>query len=80
MGRACQLGRGEGSAGWVAGGARWADAWGWPGGPLARLGQPGKKGVVWAGCFLDFFYFVFFSLFEFSCRLYKCTSKYNHHP
>jgi hypothetical protein len=53
----------------------------WPGGPLARLGRPREKeGVVGQCPFFVFFYFFFFSLFEFSCRLYKCTSKHNHHP
>jgi hypothetical protein len=39
----------------------------------------GRKGLK-AVFFFVFFYFSFFSLFEFRCRLYKCTSKHNHHP
>jgi hypothetical protein len=61
------------------GGPARSGAGGWPGGPLARLGRPGEKeGACWAVSFFVLSFF-FFLLFEFSCRLYKCTSKHNHH-
>jgi hypothetical protein len=80
------LGRASGGrVGWASrvGAAGWAGKeWGREGMAWWAAGAAGpargKGGGHWVVSFFVFFYF--FSQFEFSCRLYKCTSKLNHHP
>jgi hypothetical protein len=54
---------------------------GWAARVAGRAVQRKEEGVV--GLFFPFYFFLFlflFLLFEFSCRLYECISKHNHHP